>query len=388
MRSRYIVHALSLYFATAALPADEVRMRDGTVHVGTTRVVGTQLEVKTRGGTVLVPQAQIARIRTDAELRDALHRLEAQVQVRGVHACLELARVARGFGLTDEMWRLLDAALRHTGSSEGAGHPRMAAFLGELEPEVLPRKWWKASPDVRVRELMLRLDRRSSKAKSLAVATLLARVPDAEPLLRRRARGDHHPERRIAALRALSIRQSDPKVPTALLAAILDHDPAVRQAAVLAHTAARGRTTAVPFFAKLLHHDQAQCRVRAAEALGMLRDPSALPHLIAAGPAAAAFRRKAPPAGSTRANVAVVQQESYLRDYDVEVAMASFIANPRVDVIQSGAVLDTTVVQVRTERVQIVRALRDAARVVSGADPGADPSRWAAWLAARQPAGR
>lgn len=41
-----------------------------------------------------------------------------------------------------------------------------------------------------------------------------------------------------------------------------------------------------------------------------------------------------------RANVAVINQTSYIRDFDVEVAQAAFIADPKVDVIQDGIVLD------------------------------------------------
>lgn len=41
-----------------------------------------------------------------------------------------------------------------------------------------------------------------------------------------------------------------------------------------------------------------------------------------------------------RANVAVLNQTSYVRDFDVEVAQSAFIADPKVDVIQDGVVLD------------------------------------------------
>jgi len=40
------------------------------------------------------------------------------------------------------------------------------------------------------------------------------------------------------------------------------------------------------------------------------------------------------------AHVAVLNQTSYVRDFDVEVAQAAFIADPKVDVIQDGVVLD------------------------------------------------
>lgn len=41
-----------------------------------------------------------------------------------------------------------------------------------------------------------------------------------------------------------------------------------------------------------------------------------------------------------RGHVAVINQTAYVRDFDVEVAQASFIADPKVDVIQDGMVLD------------------------------------------------
>lgn len=43
-----------------------------------------------------------------------------------------------------------------------------------------------------------------------------------------------------------------------------------------------------------------------------------------------------------RGHVAVINQTSYVRDFDVEVAQAAFIADPKVDVIQDGLVLDVT----------------------------------------------
>ena len=43
---------------------------------------------------------------------------------------------------------------------------------------------------------------------------------------------------------------------------------------------------------------------------------------------------------NNRANLAVVNQISYVRDFNVEVAQASFIADPKIDVIHDGIVLD------------------------------------------------
>ncbi len=43
-----------------------------------------------------------------------------------------------------------------------------------------------------------------------------------------------------------------------------------------------------------------------------------------------------------RGHVAVINQTAYVRDFDVEVAQAAFIADPKIDVIQDGIVLDVT----------------------------------------------
>ena len=43
-----------------------------------------------------------------------------------------------------------------------------------------------------------------------------------------------------------------------------------------------------------------------------------------------------------RGHVAVINQTAYVRDFDVEVAQAAFIADPKVDVIQDGIVLDVS----------------------------------------------
>jgi type II secretory pathway component GspD/PulD (secretin) len=41
-----------------------------------------------------------------------------------------------------------------------------------------------------------------------------------------------------------------------------------------------------------------------------------------------------------RANLTIVNQVAYLKDYDVEVAQTAFIADPLIDIIQDGLVLD------------------------------------------------
>ena len=56
------------------------------------------------------------------------------------------------------------------------------------------------------------------------------------------------------------------------------------------------------------------------------------------------------------------------------------LADPKVDVIHSGVVLDVTVHSVTIYRYEIVDAYREALRKIAGSDPGRDPKKWAAWL--------
>ncbi len=163
--------------------------------------------------------------------------------------------------------------------------------------------------------------------------------------------------------------------------AILDGRKSVRQAAIdVARENQRGLHT-IRYLAPGLDHGNGKFRIRTAEAFGRLKDPAALPLLVAAGPSAgAALRRNGLPGGATRAHMAVVNQQSYVRDFDVEVAQAAMIANPIVGVIQSGTVLDVTVMAVTTHRYVILDSYRDAIREISGEDPGDDPEKWKEWL--------
>ncbi|MFQ5505064.1 MAG: hypothetical protein ACE5F1_09750 [Planctomycetota bacterium] len=87
--------------------------------------------------------------------------------------------------------------------------------------------------------------------------------------------------------------------------------------------------------------------LRTTEILGDLRSPKALPALYRMKSKVpelrAKLRRGSAGSGATRANISVVTQTSYIRDFDVEIAQAAAIADPVVDVIQSGVVLDVTV---------------------------------------------
>jgi hypothetical protein len=386
-----MTRALLAAIAVALLPlplfADEVRLKDGTVLIGSTRKLGQTLLVKTRDGSVRVRLQDVVRIRKDQELRQELRDMASRGAAGTAHVQLGLARQARDWGLERELWRHLGAAL-HLGKNSDSMMRRNRDFMATLEPELLPKKWRSRRDDVKVRELLYRLRGRLPVAKVAAIEELLVRgaAPEFDKALRTRARRSHSPDQRSLAIRALARRGFEPNKLSsnerfAYRTAILDGRQAVRQTAIdIAKDNHRG-LHAIRYLAPGLDHSNGRFRIRTAEAFGRLKDPAALPILVAAGPRAAVnLRRQGLPGGATRAHMAVVSQQSYIRDFDVEVAQAAMIANPVVGVIQSGTVLDVTVMAVTTHRNLILDSYRDAIREIAGADPGKDPEKWKEWL--------
>jgi len=376
--------AALLLAASASANPDEVRLKDGRVLVGqlVQKRDGSTLEITTRLGVVEVDRDQVVSIRTDDELREELAGLERSSRpspFRDFH----LAKTAFGYGLTDEMWGYLDQAYDERALRSGRGidaalRQRMGEFLATLEPELLPPRWRQADTETRVQELLYRVRPKVTAGRRAAILELLTREPDADEALRQRARRATSHIQRITALEALSRRAETPGNDEFVYrTAILDMRREVRSAATDLVRRQGDSTAAVQYLAPGLMHPAPLVRMRTAEAFAGMGDRAAVPLLVAAGPNAGKALAGSDP--SVRGHIAIIQQESYMRDFDVEVASSSFIADPQVDVIQSGVVLDTTVHAVTLQRTEIVRVYRSALKSLVGTDPGSRASRWGDW---------
>lgn len=361
----------------ASLNADEVRLKDGRVLVGRVRISGKSVSIETRTGKIRVLMDQVLRIRTDRQLRAELVGLAQRADRDSPHTHLQLARSARGYGLMPEMWRSLEQALMLS-QQTGSNKSQISRFLGGLEHQILPTRLHQAKAQVRVRELLFRIRPGTGAALKAAVHEILANMPAASLSLRRRARQASSGMQRLAALAAIQDRSEQGSGEFVYRAAILDHSAALRRDAMLMTAADDHARAAVQYLAPGLSHASARVRMRTADAFANLDDSSAIDLLVAAGPLAAAASL---PGGSTRAHMAVLTQTSFIRDYDVEIAQSAFIANPVVDVLQSGVVLDVTVHAVTTVRVQVVDSYRRALKQLAGSDPGARTEEWSSWLA-------
>ena len=138
------------------------------------------------------------------------------------------------------------------------------------------------------------------------------------------------------------------------------------------------KTEDISYLATGLAAQTAKVRVRTAEALGELGNPAAIKLLVMAAPNAG--KALAGGSGEVRSHIAVIQQQAYVRDYDVEVASAAFIANPKVDVLTTGSVLDVSVLAVSEVRT-ILQSYRRSLTKLASSDPGDNPGIWPTWLA-------
>lgn len=381
-----LASALSLLVLvpSARLSADEVRLRDGRVLYGKVTDEKDALAIATRDGLVRVAITDVVERTTEQSLRDRLRSLEKSQGNKDSDSPftqLQLALQAHAFALEPEMWRHLDAVLAAPPADRERLQRRIDDFLSRLEPELLLRKYRTADTEIRVRELLKGHRKNDGLGKQKARIALLALEPNADKDLRTEARRNSDRDRRQIALQALLRRETGGNDAFAWRTAILDQDQSVRTAAMVMSRDLGFARGAVDYLAPGLEHASAEVRVRTAEAYEALGDAAAVRALALAGPKVGAGLAAAGSGSSQpRAHVAFLQSQAYVRDFDVEVASGSFIADPKIDVLHSGSVLDVTVQGVNIERVRITRAYRAALSKLASNDPGPDPSTWPAWL--------
>jgi hypothetical protein len=379
--------AAPLLFAVAApARADEVRLRDGRVLVGKVvqREKDGSLEITTRDGVLVVQRSEVQDWIPEDKLRESFADF-AKGAGDTPFANLQLAMRAREKGLEPEQWRYLDRAVEQRtrrDCNEGLQR-RLADFLAQLEPDVLPRRFRAATTKVRVHQLLDLVHASTGRSRTAVIDELLVREPGADQDLRIEARSNTNARQRIAALTALHRRQLAGNERFVLRTAVLDDTEQVREAAIALARPTVG-TDDLEYMAAGLAHSNPQVRVRTAEALGGLGKPEAAKWLVAAGPSAGAGLAGGDGGNGNRGYIAILTQTSYVRDFDVEVAQAAAIAKPKVDVISAGSVLDVTVAGVVEERI-IVRTYRSAIRQLGYGDPGEDPRKWSAWYANQSP---
>jgi hypothetical protein len=200
------------------------------------------------------------------------------------------------------------------------------------------------SDDARTRSVIRTWATAEEEPLRRAARVALADVPRERRL--RAALGtlyDRDPAVRAASARLLGELGDEAALRPLILSGARDVDASVRREAVLAAASFGHDDTAIPYI-RALQSAHPQLVANAAQALGALGDVRAAGYLI---------KRMVSHGSSARNFVAFLNQVSYVRDYDVEIAQASNIANPDVATIQDGVILDVKVLDAGFEKTWI-----------------------------------
>lgn len=186
------------------------------------------------------------------------------------------------------------------------------------------------------------------------------------------------PERRAFA--AHSLRRLAPRAqPKPLMRrAVLDGSENVREQASLALAAASNEALTLPIV-RALSSSHPTIRTRAAQSLGLMGYSAAVPALVTR--LAAAARGEGGGHAVPHQHIFVGTQSAYVQDFDVEVAAGSSIADPSINTLVSGAVLDVGVRGVEIQHVLQAerRVLVKSLQQLTGANPGRRAKDWSAW---------
>jgi hypothetical protein len=214
-------------------------------------------------------------------------------------------------------------------------------------------------------------------ARELAVARLgaLAAELDLRAALHAEAL---EPSVRRRAFATFALRRLFPgqEVKLHLSRAVLDGSSDVRHEAALALRDAEEPALLLPVL-KALGSSSTAVRANAAEALGHMGYPEAVAplvgHLTAVDALAQSGGGYHPPAS----NIFVGKQVTYVQDYDVEVAQGSAIADPIVNTLMEGAVLDVRVLALSQSKIASEKAaVRTALANLTG---GHTTKAWLDW---------
>ncbi len=362
------------------VPDEKARRIFRTVSGGILRGVSRRTEsgawqVKAKRGWVDLPEASIEHVGLETALLDELEsRLDAddaapaEVLAWAFDVGLLKEAFELGDDLLDESPRDQDLRLACTRATRYvAGMPERG---GEGELDALRRIGASGSPIVR----------------EAIVERLLTAAPRAEVLaailedMKSKASG-----RRAFALFAQGRLFPTEDARTLLLHAMWDPAPAARVAAARSIGDVGALEVASPLV-RALSSQSSATRIRAAEALGHIGEDVFVEPLIdrmyiMAAPAAGGGRTSRPP----HSYIFIGTQRAYVQDFDVEVAQGSSVADPVINTLLTGSVLDVGVIgidriSVRTEQRALHGALQ---RLVGGRVKGqrrpSRPGDWVRW---------
>jgi hypothetical protein len=183
------------------------------------------------------------------------------------------------------------------------------------------------------------------------------------------------PRRRSLATLVLRRMFAGSEVEALLTRAVLDSSQEVRVGAALALKAFDDPAVIAPAL-RAAGSSHPEVRANAIDALATMNYREAVEplynHLVAL--------QSGGGGGAPRVHIFNGRQRSYVQDFDVEVAQGQAIADPIINILVEGSVLDVAVVGVSQHQVASERtALRRALAKLTGANPGDTTAAWQRW---------
>ena len=191
---------------------------------------------------------------------------------------------------------------------------------------------------------------------------------------------------RMRALSALALRRIYPgknlqigDVKELINRSVLDGSDEVRAEAARALRDVQDPNVTGPAL-RALNSANPRLRENSIQALGAMGYPGAVEPLMSYLARVNTAAQAGKPSGTAGGSIFIGTQTAYVQDFDVEVANGASIANPQVNVLVEGAVLDarvigTYVVSYATE----ARLVRSALGDLTGAEVGSSNRAWLAW---------
>jgi hypothetical protein len=342
-------------------------------------------EVRDGNLWLVLPDGLVASAESEREVLGRMRELAERVPPGDLARKCALAEWMVQQGLLVEALNTLDQILQ--------ADPEQAAARALIARAEIPVAFPRAAEDPTLApkeriDALVRFGAQSRPAVRELVAARLAALGETA-LLQEALEHDSHSgvlTRRSFAVFALR-RLCPGRCMNALLAcATFDPSADVRNEAALGLRLVESPRRVVPLV-HVLAREEPSARIHAVEALGAIGDQAALEPLLMH------LARMAPAAGSgggaPRSHIFVGNQVGYLRDFDVQIAQGSSIADPIPDVVGEGTQLDVRVVGIGVESVTPAaerRAICRALARISGEKLPEDPERWFAWWKQRSEA--
>jgi hypothetical protein len=274
------------------------------------------------------------------------------------------ARRALGFEKVDGEWLPLAEARRRRGLVLFGGR-----WLVPAEAEAAARSAKPAS----TKDVALVTAMRHAASPETAIARAgSAKVETAAPEARLEAATalllDRDPKVRAWSATHLGVLGDERSLRALLTSAVRDPSADVRKAAVEAAASFGHDDTAIPLV-RALDSSHPGIVANAARGLAMLGDTRGIAYLV---------KKIVTHGSSSRVYLEVLNQVSYIRDYDVEVAQSSNIADPIIGIVQEGVVLDVKVLDASIEKTVVETVLVDSFNALARANVR-DAAGVAAW---------